>query len=635
MSTRTYDDLATSSDEAPSSALPHDVYPLSKLMDLTLKPLRVVLDHDDAPDGEVADLYPWERTTIRQKTFEDLQWSQLVEHLAQGAVSPEGFLLAKSIGPLPNRAAIARRMAEVAEAQVLLRDDDAPPLRGLSDIRKAIAYASRGGSLVAEDLWAIARNCDVASRAARYFLQRQARAPYVGDVAVALDACDELRQTLNHAVEPGGRLSDHASPDLGNLRRAVQHTHDRIRTKVDLMLKDDALEEHLQDDFFKMREDRYVIPVRVASKRTVGGIVHGYSSSGQTAYVEPEELIELNNKLRWAQIELKAEEDRILARLSQMVARFGTTLSRSMDILAYLDLVMACALLGNALDAKVPELTEEELDLKRSRHPLLWLKFARTIVGEEVNETVPNDVRIDRDKRVLVVSGPNTGGKTVLLKTLGLCALMARCGMTIPADEESKIPIFSSIFTDIGDEQSIERDLSTFSGHLTNINTFIEESGPKTLVLLDELFTGTDPLQGAALAVALLEELAARGATTVVTTHLESLKTPRLPERRLRQRLDGVRSRIALPDISSRLRAPRIVLCCPDRAAARISRTHCRARKARAGGRRSSVRRGDPRRPRRQTRRDGLGAKTSGAQQTRGGAGQEEVPAQVRPAHGA
>ncbi len=519
------------------TTVPEDAFPLDQLMELTLAPLRVAESHpgDDRSgedDDEVASslkdidgLYPWERTRIPEKSFNDLQWDQLVDHLADGAVSPEGYLLAKSIGPLPEKGAVRRRMREVAECQDLLRDDDTPPLRGLSDIRKAVAYAERGGSLIAEDLWAIARNCDVASRAARYFQQRSSTHPYLSEVAYALDACDDLREALNHAVEPGGRLADHASPDLGRLRRAVQNQHDRIRTKVDQLLKNGSMEVHLQDDYFTMREDRYVLPVRAGAKGTVGGIVHGYSSSGQTAYIEPDELINLNNKLRWAQIELKEEEERILKRLSNMVARFGETLLQSMDILAYLDLVLAGAKLGNRLQSTVPELTDGELSLKRARHPLLWIKFARTINGEEVNETVPNDVRLDPEKNVLVVSGPNTGGKTVLLKTLGLCALMARCGLTIPADAGSQLPLFRTIYTDIGDEQSIERDLSTFSGHLTNINTFIDDTDPTSLVLLDELFTGTDPMQGAALAVALLEELTERGATTVVTTHLESLKT--------------------------------------------------------------------------------------------------------------
>jgi len=513
-------EITEESSEQPRE-VPADAFPLDALMEMTLEPLRSAQSEEE----DAQPLYPWERTEIPQKSFHDLQWPQLAEHLSNAAVSPEGRMLALSLRPLQKREAVERRMQEISECQQLLRIDDAPPLRGLSDIRKAIAYATRGGVLIGEDLYAVARNCDVAARASRYFRQRKVNAPYLGEAAWALDACDELRHALNHAVEPGGRLADAASPDLGRLRRAVQNHHDRIRAKVDHLLKASSMATHLQDDFFTVREDRYVLPIRVSSKNTVNGIVHGYSSSGQTAFIEPDELITLNNQLRWSQIELREEEERILAKLSGMVARYSDPLLRTMDILAYLDLIMASATLSNQLGSNVPELTDGALSLKRARHPLLWLKFARTIAGEEVNDTVPNDVRLDEEKNVLVVSGPNTGGKTVLLKTLGLCGLMVRCGLPIPVAQGSKIPLFRGIYTDIGDEQSIERDLSTFSGHLTNINTFVNKTDHASLVLLDELFAGTDPLQGAALAVALLEELTTRGATTVVTTHLESLKT--------------------------------------------------------------------------------------------------------------
>ena len=508
-------------DEQQEPGVPADAFPLAQLKQLTLAPLHEV----EADEEDEQALYPWERTDIPQKSFTDLQWDQLIKQLADLTVSPEGRLLAMAMRPMESKGAIQRRMIEIMEGQQLIGKDEHPPLRGLSDIRKAVAYAERGGKLVAEDLYAIARNCDVASRTSRYYRQRSEVAPYLAEAASELDACDDLRQTLNHAVEPGGRLSDHASPDLDRLRRAVQSHHDRIRTRVDQLLKSEEMEHHLQDEFFTVREDRYVLPVRVSSKTTVGGIVHGYSSSGQTAFIEPDDLIQLNNQLRWAQIELQEEEDRILYRLSGMVAKRAEALRQSMDILAYLDVVFAGSQLGHKIGGTIPELTDDELNLKRARHPLLWIKFARTINGEDVNDTVPNDVQLEDEAQVMIVSGPNTGGKTVLLKTLGLCSLMARCGLTLPVDEGSKIPLFRTIYTDIGDEQSIEQDLSTFSGHLKNINTFIKKTDHTSLVLLDELFTGTDPIQGAALAVALLEELTTRGATTVVTTHLESLKT--------------------------------------------------------------------------------------------------------------
>ena len=513
--------------ESAGEGVPADAFSLDHLRELTLAPLRAIeaaaAEGDDSP--EVA-LEPWERTDIPAKTFKDLEWADLIGHLVRETVSPEGSLLASSLAPFELEGAAMRRMTEVAECQELLARDEDPPLRGLSDIRRALAYATRGGTLVGEDLYAIARNCDVASRVGRYFELRAGRAPYLSAAARGLDACDDLRAVLNHAVEPGGRLSDKASPDLGKLRRAVQNHHDRIRSRIGQLLTSDSVEDHLQDDYYTLREDRYVLPVRSGSKSGVPGIVHGYSSSGQTAFIEPSEMIELNNQLRWAEIALQEEEERILARLTEQVARVAGPLERSSDVLAYLDLVCAMGRLGRRLGGTVPEITEGAIALKSARHPNLWLRFAGVDEdGAPTNETVPNDLVLDEERQVLVVSGPNTGGKTVLLKTLGLCALMARCGMTVPADDGSKMPLFRAIYTDIGDEQSIERDLSTFSGHLTNINTFVDRIDGASLVLLDELFTGTDPMQGAALAVALLEDLTDHGARTVVTTHLESLKT--------------------------------------------------------------------------------------------------------------
>lgn len=462
---------------------------------------------------------------IPQKTYRDLQWDQVLGHLLAESVTPEGAQLLEGMAPLRDREAVEHRLQEIAECMELVESDGGPPLRGLRDIRKAVAYARRGGTLVAEDLEAVGKNGDVAARCMRYFAGRAECAPVFSLAARALNACVELRAALSHAIEPGGRLSDYASPDLGRLRRAVQSHHDRISTRVESLLRSEKLENYLQDDYFTLREDRYVLPIRVSAKNTVTGIVHGYSSTGQTAFVEPEELIELNNQLRWAQIELAEEEERILARLSALVADFASVLERNVEVLAYLDVVAACAKFGRRIRATVPQIREAGIQLVQARHPLLYLKMERTVDGESVNDTVPNDIHLEESTRVLIVSGPNTGGKTVALKTVGLCALMARFGLPLPVAEGSSIALFETVFTDIGDEQSIERDLSTFSGHVVNINQFLPDCDAGSLVLLDELFTGTDPMQGAALAVALLEDLARYGSTTIVTTHLEGLKT--------------------------------------------------------------------------------------------------------------
>ena len=489
------------------------------------------------------DLLPVQRTLMRQtlrplvdppasdsralpkKTFRDLQWDQLLDLLREQSQTPEGRHLLENLSPPGDRAGVEHRLTEVAEVMELLQSDSAPPLGGLHDIRKAVHHVTLEGTLVADDLAAIQRNCDVAARVCRYFKSRVEKLPSLAPVGQLIDPCQSLRSRLSEAIEPGGRLSDNASSDLGRLRRAVQNQHDRISTRVDQLIKADRFEHALRDDYFTIREDRYVFPIRIGAKGEVSGIVHAYSSSGQTAFIEPSELVDLNNQLRWAQIELQDEIDRILQRLSRLVATHAAVLFRNIELMAYIDVVVAAARFGRTIDASVPEITDGRMELHRARHPLLYLKLSTQKDGETVSHTVPNDIAIDPPRQALIISGPNTGGKTVALKTTGLCALLARFGLPLPVDAESAIPLFDSIYTDIGDEQSIERDLSTFSGHVNNINGFLHRCDSNTLVLLDELFVGTDPVQGAALAVALLEDLVQRDATTIVTTHLEGLKT--------------------------------------------------------------------------------------------------------------
>jgi len=492
-----------------------DSYPLETLVAATLAPLEEDVDPSTFGAPEFPD-----------KTYHDLEWEKLLELVAEQTETPEGKRVVPELPPLPGEEAVERRLREVEECMQLRAEDERIPLRGVYEIREAVAHVRREGTLVAEDLEAVGRNCDTAARCKRFLENRSRKFPFLASVGEGLDACEDLRSALNVAIEPGGRISDKASPDIGRLRRAVQNQHDRLKSRIDRMLKSRELEDALQDDYYTIREDRYVLPVRVSDKSRVPGIVHGYSASGQTAFIEPRELVDINNELRWAQIELEEEKNRVLERLSGLVADHADALERNADLLAYLDVVAASAAFGDeTLDGSIPEISEGRLALTDVRHPLLWVQNRREVDGETVQETVTNDVHIDPEKRVLVVSGPNTGGKTVLLKAMGLSALMARCGLPVPAEPGSEVPLYADIFSDIGDEQSIERDLSTFSAHLTNINGFLDETGPESLVLLDELFTGTDPMEGAALATALLEDLSDRGATTMVTTHLEGLKT--------------------------------------------------------------------------------------------------------------
>lgn len=495
---------------------------LEGLMVQTLAPVR-----GGAPRGEGDDASSesWRRAIFPPKTLQDLQWPRLLAMLEKEASTPEGRAILADLQPLPTRAGIERRLAETGEALRLLADDDFPPLMGLRDIRRALDHVSRQGVLLGEDLAAIARNCDVGARNYRFFESRGGRFPLLAEAGAQIDPVDRLRAELHECVDPSGELTDRASPALRTLRRNVQNQHDRLRSRIEQELGREELADYLQDDYFTVREERYVLPIRSSARSHVPGVVHGYSSSGQTAFIEPADLVNLNNELRWAEAELQEEKNRIFARLSAQVGQYAASLLHNSDCLAYIDVVMAHARFAERINATVPTITEDRVELKQLRHPMLYVQHLRERDGQLTSDVVANDLILEPERRILLISGPNTGGKTVLLKSFGLCALMLHFGLPIPVAEGSKIPLFDSIFSDIGDEQSIERDLSTFSSHLTNINEFLGECGPKSLVLLDELFTGTDPMQGAALAVALLEELARRGSTAAVTTHLENLKT--------------------------------------------------------------------------------------------------------------
>ncbi len=483
---------------------------LSKLINITLK-------------GESDARFP-------EKTFLDLEWDLMRTILAGFAKSDRGYRLLETLAPLESNEMVKLRLIHVGEWMGAINEDSEPPVHGIRDIEKAAIHAAKHGILEPEDLEAIAAQCDIVSRGKRYFSTRAQTLPQLNAIALKLDALQELQIAINRAIEPGGRISDSASPDIRAFRRGVQNAMDRIRSSVDAVLRDEKYEHALRDDYYSVRDERYVIPVRVGALGIVDGIVHGYSSSGQTAFIEPKELIETNNQLRLAQIKLAEEERKILERLTRIVGEHSAILKRNNDVLAYLDVVGSLARFGQAVDATIPTIGPE-IELKSARHPLLHLKL-KPENEEEDNPTVANDFTLDPDRRVLVVSGPNTGGKTVLLKTVGLCALLVKCGAPIPCAEGSTIPLFINVFTDIGDGQSIEADLSTFSSHLTNIQSFIHKCSPKSLVLLDELFSGTDPTQGSALAVSLLQNLAISKAMTLVTTHLDGLKTLALEDDR-------------------------------------------------------------------------------------------------------
>ncbi|MFT5992964.1 MAG: DNA mismatch repair protein MutS2, partial [Bradymonadia bacterium] len=461
---------------------------------------------------------------LADKTFNDLGWIRIREQIALRCVGEDAAALAAELGVLPGRYIPRRRQQEVAEAMALLARGDSPPLRGIKPIGRALVLAEKGLVLGGEDLVAVGKTASATHAVGQYMRGAAAAAPYLSAHSSGLTDVREVAAEIGRCFDPSGDLTDDASKELGSLRRRAKRLREGLLRRLDQIVKSPQFEGILQDDYVTIREERYVLPVRSGERGDFPGIVHGTSSSGATLFIEPRELIESNNQFRIATLDVQAEERRILAQLSRLVGRHAGALEANQDVLTYLDLTVASARLSRELQSQPVTLTspsdESPIRLSRARHPVLAL---RELAGEL--KVVPNDIVMRGAASVLVISGPNTGGKTVTLKTLGMFALMARAGLPLPCSEGSAFPLFDAVYSDIGDDQTVEHDLSTFSGHVENIASFYDDVDEGSLVLLDELFAGTDPEQGAALGRALLTRLAKRGATVVLTTHLESLKT--------------------------------------------------------------------------------------------------------------
>lgn len=461
------------------------------------------------------------------KTRADLGWDAVLQHLERRVRTRRGAELTRAVAPLADLEAARARHEEVSEARALIDTGEGMPLDGVRDLDEALARAAKGGALEPQVLRDVAQTLNTGARVRRHLAARAGRVPRLLGRAALIADLDDVSGPIDDAFDAaeGGpaRLSDRASPALGGLRRRAQKVRDELERTIGSLLDAAHVAPYLQDRFATQREDRYVIPVRIDARARVRGIVHGMSQSGQTVFVEPEEVFHLNNELKLAELEVAEEERRILAELSRLVEEELPRLRVNLEVLAVLDLIDASARLSIELRGTPPELVREAaLDLRRARHPLMVL------AGQAC---VPNDIVIGWGQ-TLVVSGPNAGGKTVALKTAGLCALMAASGLHVPAQEGSRVPWLEAVLSDVGDDQSLERNLSTFSAHVLKLREFLQAARPGVLVLLDEVAVGTAPDQGAALAQAVLEGLADRGATCIVTTHYDRLKALAARDRR-------------------------------------------------------------------------------------------------------
>lgn len=453
--------------------------------------------------------------SIAAKTLADLGWSQLVDFLARRTHTRRGEAEAHALVFFDEPELAADRIAEIAEARYLSTQDAALPFGGIQDVVTPARRAEKGGTLDAGELLAVAATGRGLGRLKKHLTQHQDDAVRLSEIAAAIVDLRHVWQPIASAFDAKGELADHASEALGPLRRKYNQLKSQLEQRMRRVVDDSRYSKHLQDRFYTTREDRYVIPVRVDARSQVRGIIHGTSGSGQTVFIEPDEIVELNNRVKLAECDVHDEEQRILAELSSHVGADADALCDGLDASAHLDLIAAGAVLADDLSASAPTIDADgRLSLSNARHPLMVLTKG---------ECVPNDIALE-PRSILIISGPNAGGKTVALKTAGLAALMVRAGLHVAAEAGSVVPWFESVHSDIGDSQSIENDLSTFSAHLVQLRSYLAEAGPGTLLLVDEIAVGTEPEQGAALAEAVLESLAGRGVPAIVTTHYERLK---------------------------------------------------------------------------------------------------------------
>lgn len=456
-----------------------------------------------------------------ESALQRLEYPRLRTLLAGQTQSEPGHLAAQQLMPLVDLDAISVALSEVDEAVAFLNDGQAPSLGGCCDLASVVAQAQAEGSLIAaEQLLRVATALQVMDECRRWF-RSQSRENSLADVAAGIVALTELQRRLQESIGSRGELLDSASFALGDLRYQIRQMRSRIKQQLDQLLTSDRYSSCFQERLITQRNGRYVVPLKSDCRGQIKGFVQDESASGQTLYLEPARVLDENNKLQQLLREEQREERRILLQLANLVRRDGPVLSTNQNLLARIDLRFAAARLSRAYDGCRPQLVDEPMiELRQARHPLLLEKEGRF----DAQAAVAVDLLLPRDRRALVVSGPNTGGKSVALKTSGLLLLMLRSGLHVPCHPDSKVYLFRHLYVDIGDEQSIAESLSTFSGHLLNIRRILDQADDETLVLLDEAGSGTDPAEGAALIQAVLDQLCQLGARTMATTHLGQLK---------------------------------------------------------------------------------------------------------------
>ncbi len=459
---------------------------------------------------------------MNSHTLKILEYDRLKDILAKRAVSTGGQAAIMALQPLTDLDLIQRKLAETGELRVILDEAGEFPLYRLPDVTDALGRARAIGSILEiADFIGIGDMCRASRTVQSFLADHREKAPQLTLLNRDLHGFKALEEKIEATIDPAGGIYDHATPELQRIRRALQTKRDYVQQKLNEILHK-LSDGGRKDAFITQREGRYVIPVRNEERGKIRGIVHDQSTSGATAFIEPLATVAINNEIRALEMDERKEINRILQNMTDMVREALDRLIVSYQTLIYLDVTCAKARLANDFACVLPLIGPDcELNLRDMRHLLLEDLQRRQ---NNASSVVRNSIHFPQDIRTILITGPNTGGKTVLVKTVGLIALMAQTGLPIPAAEGSSLPIFSQIFADIGDEQSLEQSLSTFSAHIKQIVHFVTEADRETLILLDELGSGTDPEEGAALSMGLLDHLTARRAHTLATTHHGSLK---------------------------------------------------------------------------------------------------------------
>lgn len=447
---------------------------------------------------------------MNKKVIQTLEFNKIIDMLTEEADSPLGKESAKKLRPLSDRDEIIALQAETSHALTRIFHHGPLSFHGLADIRPSLTPLSKGGTLGAGELLRIGALLDVAARAVA-FDAKDEETDFLSGRFSGLQTFPEINREIKRCILSEEEISDDASSELKRIRRSMKNTNAKVREQLNATVASSS--EMLRDNLITMRNGRYCLPVKQEYKSSFQGMIHDQSATGSTFFIEPMAIVKLNNELAELAMKEQDEIEKILASISSLCAPETKGLERNVILLAELDFIFAKAKLSKKMQGSEPDFTENYIQIKMGRHPLI-----------PKDQVVPIDVTLGKDYRLLIITGPNTGGKTVSLKTVGLFTLMGQSGLHIPAFDGSHLRVYHEVYADIGDEQSIEQSLSTFSSHMTNTISILKRADKNTLALFDELGAGTDPVEGAALAISILDDLMNRQVTAMATTHYSELK---------------------------------------------------------------------------------------------------------------